>query len=266
MRTIASLTPTICKLLGVSLPSLSDASPLDDVLVKGCLPKQDGFFERCLLFAPDAIGCCLFNSYPEIFEPVLQEAPFHVQLQAVMPSITPVCFASMFTGAMPEKHGLCKCEKPQLKCETLFDALVESGKRVAIVAVKGSSIDRIFRGRAIDYFSETYDDQVRSRTLNLIEANQHDIIIAYQQEYDDQLHQTYPTSQECLTALQHHVKSFQAISSAINQYWNTFNSILVWATDHGGHIDPETGRGTHGLDVPEDMMVEHFYGFNEFNR
>jgi hypothetical protein len=51
------------------------------------------------------------------------------------------------TGAQPQVHGIQKKEKPVLTCDTIFDALIRSGKKIAIVAVKGSSIDLIFRKR-----------------------------------------------------------------------------------------------------------------------
>ena len=67
---------------------------------------------------------------------------------------------------------------------------------MAIVAVADSSIDRIFRNRNIDYFSEIYDKQVTSRTIQLIKANVHDFIVAYHQEYDDALHRSTPESKQ----------------------------------------------------------------------
>ena len=45
-----------------------------------------------------------------------------------------------------------KYDKPVLRCETIFDSLVNAGKKVAIVAVRNSSIDSIFRERTIDYY------------------------------------------------------------------------------------------------------------------
>src|SRR6185295_19558254 len=52
--------------------------------------------------------------------------------------------------------------------------------------VENFSIDLIFRNRRIDYFTETHDEEVVERTLNLVAADHHDFIRAYQQEYDGQ--------------------------------------------------------------------------------
>jgi hypothetical protein len=49
---------------------------------------------------------------------------------------------------------------------------------------------RILRGRAIDYFAEACDPEVTGRALQLLEDDRHDVIVAYHQEYDDEMHAT----------------------------------------------------------------------------
>ena len=70
-----------------------------------------------------------------------------------MPSVTPVCYGSIFSGAAPSVHGIQKYEKPVLQVETLFDVFPKAGKRVAIVCCNNCSIDMIFRKRQVDYYS-----------------------------------------------------------------------------------------------------------------
>jgi hypothetical protein len=43
--------------------------------------------------------------------------------------------------------------------------------------------------------------------IDLTHRGAHDLIVLYNQEYDDQPHRTQPFSQECLTALEHHVST-----------------------------------------------------------
>ena len=121
---------------------------------------------------------------------VVSASDVQVELRSMTPPKTPVCFASMFTGAPPEVHGIRKYERPVLTCDTLFDALARAGKRAAIVAVRDCSMDIIFRSRPIDYFTEDYDPQVTERALELVRDGNHDFIVAYNQEYDDTLHRT----------------------------------------------------------------------------
>ena len=137
---------------------------------------------------------------------------------------------------------------------------------MAIVAVKGSSIDMIFRGRPLDYFSEIYDDAVTDRVLKLIQEDRHEFILAYHQEYDDALHKTTPSSPEAMDALSSHIKSFDTLAGATGLHWKQHDRAVMFAPDHGAHVDSATGRGTHGDDIPEDMEVIHFFGFYRSDR
>jgi hypothetical protein len=166
----------------------------------------------------------------------------------------------MFTGALPHVHGIQKYERPVLKCDTLFDALIRAGKKVAIVAVKNCSVDLIFRNRELDYFSEEYDAQVTESALDVLNSGKHDFILAYHQEYDDTLHRTTPQSPEAIQAMNNHIQSFDIIARAFHDSWKSYNRVILFASDHGAHIDKDTGKGTHGDDIPEDMHIQHFFG------
>ncbi|MFN8547695.1 MAG: alkaline phosphatase family protein [Candidatus Eisenbacteria bacterium] len=216
--------------------------------------------QRALVFAADAIGARLVDAYRTDFDPVFTHAPVRVEAQAVMPSVTPVCFASMFSGAPPEVHGIRKYEKPVLGCDTLFDAMARAEKKVALVAVKDSSMDLIFRNRPIDYFTEIYDQEAVERAHQLISDDRHDLIVVYQQEYDDQMHATVPRSPEALRAMRNHIRNFDRLASAAHKRWASVTHAVAFVSDHGTHIDPDTGHGTHGSDLPDDLEVSHFWG------
>lgn len=260
MNCITSFTPTLCRVLNVAPPTLSAAETLAGVVRIAAAAFDGAPAEKCLLYAPDAIGLDLYREHTALFEPAREHAPFEVRLRAVYPPKTPVCFASMFTGALPEAHGIHRYEKPVLRCDTLFDALIRAGMRVAIVAVEASSIDLVFRGREMDYFSEKYDREVTSRAVELLAAAGHDVIVTYHQEYDDALHDTTPRSARALRALKNHVESFATLSKAAARFWRRFNHLIAFTPDHGAHVDVDTGRGAHGDDVDEDMNVMHLYG------
>jgi hypothetical protein len=260
--TIQAVTPTLCRLLGLDAPALCAVPPLERVLSAARARTGEGRIERCLVYAPDAVGNHLQPGCPDLFTEIARLAPVAVPLRAVFPPKTPVCFASMFTGASPASHGIRRYEQPVLRCDTLFDAMVRAGRRVAIVAVTDSSIDRIFRGRNLDYFSESYDPDVTARALALIEADEHDFILAYHQEYDDLLHETTPFSDSAILAFRHHVAAFRELVEAADKYWLRYDRAMVFAPDHGAHLDPETMTGAHGEDIPEDMELTHFYSFS----
>jgi hypothetical protein len=147
-----------------------------------------------------------------------------------------------------------------LECDTLFDALARAGKRVAIVAVKDSSIDLIFRGRPIDYYTEEYDPEVEERVLRLLNEDAHDLILAYHQGYDDAMHGSTPTSPDAIKAFRGHLRTFERFAEAFTERYGDRNRLIAFLPDHGTHVDPESGKGSHGTDSPEDMEVRHFWG------
>lgn len=259
--TIASVASTVARLFGAPLPTEECESPLASVLDARRQTIGTVSLERCLIYCPDALGVHIWNARPDLASAVSNHAALRVPVSSVLPPVTPVCFASMFTGVPPELHGIRKYERPVLKRETLFDALLRAGKKIAIVAVRNSSIDLIFRERKLDYFSEDYDNEVLGRAVDLVNQNHHDLIVAYHQEYDDLLHKTEPFSEECLQAAAHHVASFRTLVETVCSAWRSLPHAILFAPDHGAHVDPATGHGDHGENIPEDMHLYHWYGF-----
>lgn len=262
MKNITSITPTICSLMDVPLPDISTKKVIEDIL--SISKKKVGTtITKCLLYAPDGIGYFLTIRYKDQFQKMDATAPYSIRLCSVYPPKTPICFASMFTGALPQIHGREKSERTVLKCETIFDTFIRVGKKVAIVAVNDSSIDLIFRERELDYFSEENDKKVTSRTVELLEKDQHDLIIVYHQEYDDSLHETTPVSDRAIIAMNNHIESFIELGTAFNKFWKKYNRLILFTPDHGAHINREDGRGTHGNNIPEDMVIRHYYNIEK---
>lgn len=257
-HTIQSLTPTLCRLAGVPCPEglpLALPAPLEAAR----LSFEGRHATRSLIFAPDALGRHLLHYDPALLAPLTLHAPLKAELQAVMPSVTPVCFASMYSGLSPAEHGIRSYAKPVLSCDTIFDYFARAGKQVAIVAVADSSIDHIFRMRPIEYYSESYDGEVVARCLQLLGENRHDLILAYVQEYDDQMHETGPFSEQALAAVRRNVAAFGELAAAAREAWRGHDYVLVVSPDHGAHLEAN-GTGDHGQDRPEDMEVDHYYG------
>ncbi len=258
MKNITSITPTICSLMDVPLPSISTEDVIDDILFIN-KKKSKNVITKCLLYAPDGIGYFLTIRYKDQFKKMAAIAPYSIRLCSVYPPKTPICFASMFTGALPKIHGRERSERTVLKCETIFDTFIKAGKKIAIVAVRSSSIDLIFRERKLDYFSEETDEKVTSRAVELLKQDQHDLIIVYHQEYDDLLHETTPVSPRAIIAMNNHIESFIELGNAFNKFWKKYNRLILFTPDHGAHISREDGRGTHGNNIPEDMVIRHYY-------
>ncbi len=256
---ITTIAPTICELMGVSSSDCHGAAPLPAIVAAA--RSLGGPVERCLIVAGDAIGVEQLTRYPDVAESLSREAPEAVTLRAMSPSVTPVCYGSMFSGATPDTHGIKAYAKPVLTVGTLFDVLPAAGKRVAIVAVPGCSMDKIFRERPIDYFIEPDDAGVLDRALRLIAGDAYDCLFAYLPAYDSELHRSTPWSDEAIAAMRQVASHFGQLSAAIDEPpWRGFNRAIHFAPDHGAHTG-DNGKGTHGSDLPDDMIVRHYFGF-----
>ncbi|MEN6419949.1 MAG: alkaline phosphatase family protein [Clostridiaceae bacterium] len=224
-----------------------------------------GSAQRVLIFNPDAVGQWLYERYTQDFLPVTARTQLAMPMLAAFPPVTPVCFATMYTGTAPSVHGIRKYEKPVVKTDSLFDALTRSGKRVALVAVKDSSMALIFTGKKIDYYLEADDESAVKRGLELIKADRHDFICVYVEAYDDSIHETEPESPASYQALKDHMRQFAELSDAAEAAWAKYDTLTVFAPDHGIH-KAIYGVGDHFADIPEDMNMLHFYGFQPANQ
>ena len=166
----------------------------------------------------------------------------------------------MYTGVEPAVHGILKYEKHVLSQESLFDTLGAAGKKTALVAVEHSSMATLFLERpGIDYFILPYDGEVNAKAEELIRGGEYEVVVVYNQEYDDVMHRTHPESEQALQALKNHIGAFHQLCAAAEEAWKGQDSLVVWATDHGIHTNEE-GHGTHGTELEEDVNVMHFYG------
>ena len=249
MKNTISMTQfvaTIANGMGIPAPKAAKA-PFS--MLEGLL-RQQGMekVKKVLIYNPDAVGQWLFQKYTEWFAPVLRHTQLGVPICTVLPSVTPVCFGTMYTGVEPSVHGIQKYEKHVLRQESLFDVLAAAGKKTALVAVENSSMAILFQERNMDYFILPYDGEVTDQAEKLIRDSDYEVIVVYNQE-----------SEQSLAALKHHIAAFDRLAGAAEECWKSEDSLLCWATDHGIHTN-EQGHGTHGADMEEDLNVMHFFG------
>lgn len=251
---------TVAGCLGIEPPREAEAPyPLiGELMTAAGIRRAD----RALIYNPDAVGLWLYQRHTSWYGPVLRHAPIALPVRTMLPSVTPVCFGTMYTGVHPHVHGIERYEKHVLAQESLFDALVAAGKRVALVAVKDSSMDILWQDRPVDRFILPYDNEVNVRAAELIRANEHDVVVVYNQEFDDVMHYTYPESRIACEAVHHHIDAFDSLCSVAKAAWHEHDSLFVWAPDHGIHI-ADDGHGMHGSDREDDLNALHFFGFRK---
>jgi predicted AlkP superfamily pyrophosphatase or phosphodiesterase len=220
---------TIAAIMGIEGPAAAD-DPIDGF--NGIIAERA---DRAIVYNPDAIGMWLYQKYFTDFLPVLKHTSFCVPFRTVMPSKTPVCFATMYTGTLSSVHGIQSYTKPVVRTDSLFDALIRAGRKTALVAVEGSSMSKIFAGKDMDYYIMGYDMQVKDKTLELIKSDEYDFISIYTQEYDDMMHKTGPGSTVSLQASRNQIKIFDVIACAVDKYWRSYRSLITFSPDHGVH-------------------------------
>jgi len=258
-HSIGDLTPTVCELFGLRLPAQCGATAIPEVVDQAVhLMGGEGHCKKALLFCPDAWGNIQGERYPELQQRVQALAGFKVECAGVMPSVTPACYGTIFSGASPAIHGIQKYEKPVLTVETLFDVLPEAGLNVAILAVNNCSIDTIFRKRKVDYYSFRTDQQSFEETRRILAEDKYDVIISYMTGYDHSGHVTGPWSPESIAELTLAVERFEQLCADTDTYWSNQPHLVAFLPDHGQHqVDAQSGA--HGKDIPDDMLVNHYY-------
>ena len=254
---LTDLVGTLCDVIGARRPehAKGEIREIKELVDR----KAGGKVDRMLLYNPDAVGQWIYDKYYDLFPQVRKYTDVSVDFLTAFPPKTPVCFATMYTGAEPAVHGITHYEKPVLKIDTFFDALPDSGKKVAMVAVANQSIPRIFAERKVDYYLMKYDDEVIDKALELIAEDNYDVIEVYNQEYDDKMHRSSPTAKIAVNALIHYNASFGKLMEAVSTFWTSHDTFVAFSTDHGVH-KPLFGLGTHCKNIPKDMNIRHFFG------
>ncbi len=255
---ITQTAATVAALLGFSMPQGADVP--NEILLSMAEQRFHGQnAQRVLLYNPDAVALWLYQKYTALFTPVICHTQAALPVQSVMPSVTPVCFASMYTGLLPKDHGIQAYRKPVLQVPTLFDAAIAAGKKPIIISTQGDSISEIFKERQMDYIFCQTAEECNQRAIEVIKQDAHDLIVVYNGNYDATMHKQGPESEPSLAALQANADAFRRLTAQAQAVWGGKRYVTAFLPDHGCH-EIDGGCGSHGLDMPEDMEIIHFYG------
>ncbi len=250
---LTGLAATLADALGIERPAQANAP------INSLAKLAEGGVDRVFMYNPDAVALWLYQKYTALFDDVVKHTQLALPLQSVMPSVTPVCFGTMYTGAFPDVHGIRRYEKPVIKIDTLFDAVLRAGKKCAIVCDNECSMGKIFLERDMDYFYMDSLEEGRAKVMQMIEEDKYDLICVYDGSYDSTMHKNGTEAEVSIEALKANIADFDAFANAIEEKWTNHDTLIGFAMDHGCH-DIDGGCGSHGLDMPEDLNIMHFYG------
>ena len=255
---ISSVLATALELAGIEKrEGIDNSNPVVSALAEKKLGGKKT--DRTVIYNPDAVALWVYQKYTEKFVAAHMCSDFSMPMLSVMPSVTPVCFASMYTGVLPDVHGIKRYEKPVLKTKTIFDDFIAAGKKCAIVSTSNDSISMIFLEREMDYYIYDTVEEVNAKALEIIEEDKYDLVVIYNGNYDGTMHRHGPEAVESLAALDGNVAFYAELSEKIESCWKNHNVFFAFCPDHGCH-EIDEGCGSHGLDMEEDMNVIHFYG------
>ena len=256
-NSLDSLCAALSYAMGIDAPECAAAPNadlcvyLDEIL---CGKKAD----RVFMYNPDAIAQWIYEKYTHMFVELSKKMDIEIPFGTVMPSVTPVCFGTMYTGAQPKIHGIQAYVKPVITIDTIFDALIRNGKKPAIVSTTGDSMSKIYLERDMDYFIYDTVEQVNAKAAELIISDTYDFIAVYNENYDSYMHKFGPESNEALGELRANVRTFGMFYEMIAEHWKSHNTLIGFAMDHGCH-EIDGGCGSHGLDMEEDLNIVHLY-------
>ena len=112
----------------------------------------------------------------------------------------------------------------------------------------------------MDYFTYDAMEDCNQKALELITEDRHGLIVLYNGNYDTVMHRNGPESDKALNELKSNIETFDMMVSSIEEHWSGHYTMIGFCPDHGCH-EIDGGLGSHGLDMPEDMNIIHFYRF-----
>ncbi len=239
------IAPTIAAILDVPPPAQSTGQPIAQVVA------ELGDCDRLAVLAPDALGMYpwgLWRDKMPFLTSLINDR--HVVLRAVMPTITPVNFATMITGGDQSVHGI-ETKEGDFRCETIFEVLATHDKQGAAVGQKGCTMnDLIARWAHIGRTAPRYeDDQVVDMLLEVAVRDTPEFLITQLVTTDDIFHEFRPSSELVVPYL---TEVDARLDRLVVDLTDLGYGIIILA-DHGQH--DADGRGTHGTEADEDALV-----------
>ena len=245
------IAPTVSAVLRLPVPGQAKGAPIPEIV-----DALSGV-ERVALLAPDALGWFAFDMWKSEM-PHLRSlhARNSIALRSVMPSITPVNFATMITGTDLAGHDV-HTFRDDFACETLFDVVRKGNGRSAGVGLHGYTGSELL-GRFADICGNAgdgSDDDVAEKIIEIVDADGPEFLIAQLGKVDDAFHEHGPSSLAVVPML----KATDARLKRLTGHLRPLGYGIVILSDHGQHdvTDPATEelKGTHGTNAPEDCLV-----------
>ena len=244
---ITDVAPTVAVALGLPVPSEAMGQALQvPAANRAILIFLDGFgYTRYT----EALAGGLIPNLAALGRPLVAVTTF--------PPITSVSTASLLTGAPPDVHGVDQRGMRKTDTETLFDVAVSAGLR--ILTVEGESLAFELRGAESQLSADldgngSTDDNVLANALEVLRADEWNILLVHFHGVDDAGHTYGPGAPEERAAIQQEDGAVGRIIELLPE-----GTLVIVFADHGMHQVEEEGRlGNHGQLVERDMFIPMF--------
>ncbi|MBN1583025.1 MAG: alkaline phosphatase family protein [Anaerolineae bacterium] len=278
MLNIYSMTcvaPTVSTLLDLPVPAQATGTAIAE-MVAGVRDV-----DRVAILATDAFGEYAWGLWQGEM-PYLRSlhAQHSLILRSVLPSITPVNFATMVAGNDLTGHGV-RTYDDDFTCQTLFDVVRAAGGQSAGIGIAGYTGERLL-ARFADLAGVAQvrsDDAVADTVIEIVEGHRPVFLIAQLGVVDDVFHRYGPSSPEVVPMLRDTdarlklevivplitnftVPMLRDTDARLKRLVETLKPagyMVIILSDHGQHDipDPQPGglRGGHGSDSDQDCLV-----------
>jgi predicted AlkP superfamily pyrophosphatase or phosphodiesterase len=245
------VAPTVSAILNLPLPAKAKGDPIEEIVA-----DLNGRTKVAIL-VPDALGLFAWKLWKHQM-PYLDSLHSNrsIVLRSVMPSVTPVNFASIVSGTDVEGHGV-RVYNGNFSCETLFDVIRDANRKSAGVGLDDHTGCELM-GKNADICGnagEGSDDDIADKVIEIVDTDEPDFLIAQFVRVDYTFHKHGPSSPMVVPML---VGTDARMNRLVDHLHPLGYGILI-LSDHGQHdlpaISPEGKKGDHGMDTPEDRLV-----------
>lgn len=253
---MASIAPTVSRLLNIRVPCQSVGVAINEIICD--MEHQD----RLAVVVLDAFGVATWKRNHELtpnFNLLAHEHLLHVR--SVLPSKTPVNFATIATGAPSDVHTI-RDRSESLNVETIFHVLSEASMKSAAVARAKSSVG-ILLSKFADYkcvAESNTDEELVQLGIAVIREKTPEYVLMQMLDVDDTGHKFGLEGDEIKEAVAAVDKHLGDLLPHLAEHGY---GIMVLA-DHGAH--QANGRATHDGSLEDDVIVPLAWRGNEYLR
>lgn len=250
------IAPTVCSLLGIRSPAQSDNNIIDEII------NGIGNQGKMAVIVLDAFGVATWKSFEDLtpnFNLVAHQHLLHVR--SVLPSKTPVNFATIATGAPSEVHTIRDRSEP-LIVETIFHVVSEASMKSAAVGRMTSTMG-ILLSKFADYkcvAESNTDEELVRLGIEIIQEKSPEYLIMQILDVDDKGHKFGLESDEIREAVS---DVDRRLGDLLPHLAERGYGLMVLA-DHGAH--QSNGRATHDGSVEDDVIVPLAWRGNDYLR